>query len=401
MNYKNKNLDFSKLKDETKLIRGGVHRSNIGETSEAIFLNSGFCYNSAEIAENRFNGEEPGYVYSRYLNPNLKMLEDKLALIEGAESACVMASGMAAVFASIMCQIKCGDHFIASKVLFGSCHHIATHILPNYGIEVTLVEGTKKEDWEAAFRENTKVVFIETPANPNLEIIDIKMVADLCKKSGASFIVDNIFASPFCQKPLSLGADIVVYSTTKHMDGQGRTLGGCVLGSEKFIKETLLPFHRHTGPALSPFNAWIISKSLETFDMRMERHCSNALKIATFLEGHKGIKKVIYPYLKSHPSYNIARIQMLNGGSMLAFEIDGDKERTFKFMNNLNLIDISNNLGDSRSLITHPATTTHSNIKPEEQLKINITTSMCRFSVGLENVGDLINDLTQALHNNG
>lgn len=397
MNYKNKNLDFSKLKDETKLIRGGLERSNIGETSEAIFLNSGFCYNSAEIAENRFNGEEPGYVYSRYLNPSLKMLEDKLALIEGSESACVMASGMAAVFASIMCQIKCGDHFIASKVLFGSCYHIATQILPNYGIEVTLVEGTKKEDWEAAFKENTKVVFVETPANPNLEIIDVKMIADLCKKSGTSFIVDNIFASPFCQKPFPLGADIVIYSTTKHMDGQGRTLGGCVLGSEEFIKETLLPFHRHTGPALSPFNAWIISKSLETFDMRMERHCSNALKIATFLEGHDKIKKVLYPHLKSHPGYYIAKAQMLNGGAMLAFEVNGSKEETFKFMNNLKLIDISNNLGDSRSLITHPATTTHSNIEPEEQLKINITPSMCRLSVGLENADDLIDDLESAL----
>lgn len=397
-NYKNKNIDFKKLHLETQMVRGGTIRSNFGETSEAIFLNSGFAYNSAEIAESRFNGEEPGYVYSRYLNPSLKMLEDKLALLEGAESACVMASGMAAVFASIMCQIKAGDHFIASKVLFGSCFHIATKILPNYGIEVSLIDGTSEEEWKKAFKKNTKVVFIETPANPNLEIIDIKLVADLCKKNGAKLIVDNIFASPFCQKSFEFGADIVVYSTTKHMDGQGRTLGGCVLGSEEFIKETLLPFHRHTGPALSPFNAWIILKSLETFTLRMERHCQNAKKIAEFLESHKKIKKVLYPTLKSHPQFEIAQKQMINGGAMLAFEVNGGKKETFAFMNRLNIIDISNNLGDAKSLITHPATTTHSNISREEQEKIGITESMCRLSVGLENVDDLINDLKSALN---
>lgn len=397
MTYKNKNLDFQNLNLETKLVRGGSMRSNFGETSEAIFFNSGFSYNDAATAENRFNGEEPGYVYSRYLNPTLQMLEDKLALIEGAEAACVMASGMAAVFASIMCQIKAGDHFIASKVLFGSCFHIATKILPNYGIDVTLVDGPNKEEWEKAFKPNTKVVFIESPANPNLEITDVEFVGKLCKKHGASFIVDNIFATPYCQKPFELGADIVVYSTTKHMDGQGRSLGGCVLGSEEFIKETLLPFHRHTGPALSPFNAWVILKSLETFSLRIERHCQNAAKLAEFLEQHPKIKKVIYPHLKSHPQYDIAKKQMSSGGAMLAFEVDGSKEETFKFMNNLQIIDISNNLGDAKSLITHPATTTHSNLEPEEQLKINVTPSLCRLSVGLENADDLINDINNAL----
>ncbi len=397
MSYKNKNLDFSKLQLETKLVRGGTIRSDFGETSEAIFLNSGFAYNSAETAESRFNGEAPGYVYSRYLNPTLKMLEDKLILIEGAEAACVMASGMAAVFASIMCQIKAGDHFIASKVLFGSCFHIATKILPNFGIDVTLVEGTDEATWRKAFKKNTKVVFIETPANPNLEIIDIKMIAKLCKKQGASLIIDNIFASPFCQKPLELGADIVVYSTTKHMDGQGRTLGGCVLGSEKFIKEILLPFHRHTGPALSPFNAWVILKSLETFGLRMERHCSNAKKIAEFLEKNPKVKRVLYPSLKSHPQFEIARKQMTSGGAMLAFEVKGKKKDCFAFMNRLKIIDISNNLGDAKSLITHPATTTHSNMKRDEQEKIGISETMCRLSVGLENAEDLISDLKQAL----
>jgi O-succinylhomoserine sulfhydrylase len=386
MSYKNKNLDFSKLALETKLVRGGTIRSNFGETSEAIFLNSGFCYNEAETAEKRFNGEEPGYVYSRYLNPSLKMLEDRLSLIEEAEATCVMASGMAAVFASIMCQIKAGDHFIASKVLFGSCFHIATKILPNYGIEVTLVDGTNEEE---AFKKNTKVVFIETPANPNLEIVDIKFVAKLCKKHKASLIVDNIFASPFSQSPFKLGADIVVYSTTKHLDGQGRTLGGCVMGSEKFIKEILLPFHRHTGPALSPFNAWVILKALETFSLRMERQCSNAKKVAEFLDKHPKVKRTLYPSLKSHPQFEIAKKQMKNGGAMLAFEVMGKKKDCFAFMNRLRIIDISNNLGDSKSLITHPSTTTHSNISKEEQEKIGISETMCRLSVGL--------DLKQAL----
>jgi O-succinylhomoserine sulfhydrylase len=397
MNYKNKDIDFSKVGVETKMIRGGSLRSNFGETSEAIFLNSGFCYNSAEIAESRFNGEDPGFVYSRYVNPSLKMLEDKLALLEGCESACVMASGMSAVFASIMCQVKAGDHLIASRVLFGSCFHIVTKILPNYGIEVTLVDGTNHDEWKNAFKKNTKVVFIETPANPNLEIIDIKFVADLAKKWGASLIVDNIFASSYSQNAFDFGADIVVYSTTKHFDGQGRTLGGAVLGSQSFIKETLLPFHRHTGPALSPFNAWVIFKALETYQMRMERHCANAKKIAEFLEGNAKIQKVYYPELKSHKQFNIAQKQMKNGGAMIAFETVGTKKTCFNFLNSLQIIDISNNLGDAKSLITHPSTTTHSNISLEDQRKIGINETMCRLSVGLENVEDLINDLKSGL----
>ncbi len=397
MNYKNKPIDFKNLHLETKMVRGGTLRSNFGETSEAIFLNSGYCYNDAETAESRFNGEDPSFVYSRYLNPSLKMLEDKMALLEGAEAACVMGSGMAAVFASIMCQIKAGDHFIASKVLFSSCFYIATKILPNYGIEVTLVDGPNEDEWRKAFKKNTKVVFIETPANPTLEIVDIKFVADLCKQHGASFIVDNIFASPFSQSPFEFGADIVVHSTTKHIDGQGRTLGGCVLGSQHFIKEVLLPFHRHTGPALSPFNAWVALKSLETFGLRMERHCENAKKIAEFLENHPKIKRVFYPTLKSHPQFETAQKQMKNGGSMMAFEIQGDKKDTFAFMNRLQLVDISNNMGDSKSLITHPATTTHFSMGRVEQEKIGITESMCRLSVGLEHADDLIADLKQAL----
>jgi len=397
MNYKNKSLNFNHYKNETKMIRGGSIRSNFGETSEAIYLNSGFCYNSAEVAESRFNGEDPGYVYSRYINPSLKMLEERINLLENSEASCVMASGMSAVFASIMCQIKAGDHFIASRVLFGSCYHIATKILPNYGIEVSLVDGTNQDEWRKAFKKNTKVVFIETPANPNLEIIDIEFVASLCKKHNASLIVDNIFASSYSQKAFDLGADIVIYSTTKHFDGQGRTLGGVVLGSQSFIKDTLLPFHRHTGPALSPFNAWIIFKALETYQMRMERHCMNARKIADFLDSHPKIQRVYYPELKSHKQFEIAQKQMKNGGSMIAFETIGSKANCFKFMNNLQIIDISNNLGDSKTLITHPSTTTHSNISLDEQKKIGINDTMCRLSVGLENADDLIEDLKISL----
>lgn len=385
-------------KTSTKLVRGGTLRSNFGETSEAIFLNSGFCYDSAETAESRFDGTAPGYVYSRYLNPNLKMLEDRLVLMEpGAEAACVVASGMAAVFASIMCSIKPGDHLIASKVLFGSCHYIVTQILPRFGVEVTLVDGPDLKKWEKAFRKNTTHVFIETPANPTLELVDIAAVGKLCKKHKAFFIVDNIFASPLLQHPFLMGADCVVYSTTKHMDGQGRTLGGAVLGSEKFIKEVLLPFHRHTGPALSPFNAWITLKGLETLDLRMERHCQNAHAVAKFLEGHKSVGKVLYPGLKSFPQYALAKKQMKDGGNMIAFELKGGKKAAFAFMNKLKIIDISNNLGDAKSLITHPATTTHSNIPAKERAAIGITDGMMRLSVGIEDGADLVADIKQAL----
>ena len=411
MDYRNKetknNNQEHKLSDcklnecklQTKLIRGGTMRSNFGETSEAIFLNSGFCYNDAETAENRFNGEEPGYVYSRYLNPNLKMLEEKLCMLEkGAEAACVMASGMAAVFASIMCQIKAGDHVLANKVLFGSCYHILANILPNYGVSVDFIDAKDNDAWEKAFKENTKLVFIESPANPNLELVDIEFLARLCKKNQAKLIVDNIFATPLIQSPLELGADIVVYSTTKHMDGQGRTLGGAVLGNSEFINEILLPFHRHTGPALSPFNAWIILKALETFALRYEKHVANAQKIAEFLQNHTKIAKVLYPNLASHPQYQLAKKQMKSGGALIAFEIKENKKDCFKFLNNLTLIDISNNLGDAKTLITHPATTTHSNIAEEQRLALNITNNMLRLSVGLEDAEDLIADIANSLN---
>lgn len=397
MNYLNKKQK-KQLKPQTTLIRGGLERSNYGETSEALFLNSGFCYNDAETAESRFNGENPGYVYSRYVNPNLKALEDKLIQIEsGAQAACVMASGMAAVFGSIMCQIKSGDHVLANKVLFGSCYHILANILPNYGVEVDFIDAADNNAWDKSFKQNTKVVFLESPANPNLELADISHIANLCKANNSFLIVDNIFATPLCQSPLELGADAVIYSTTKHMDGQGRTLGGAVIGSENFIKETLLPFHRHTGPALSPFNAWIVTKSLETFALRYDYHVKNAKKIAEFLESHKKIAEVIYPGLESHPQYHLAKKQMRSGGAMIAFKVKGSKAECFTFVNKLEIIDISNNLGDSRSLITHPATTTHSNIAEEERDILGITNNLLRLSVGIEDVEDLIADISAAL----
>lgn len=389
-NEKNWNLN-------TKLVRGGTKRSNFGETSEAIFMNSGFCYDNAETAESRFNGKAPGFVYSRYTNPTLAMLEERLALVEGAEKACVMASGMAAVFASMMCQLKTGDHVIANRVLFGSCYYIITQILPRFGIDVTLVDGKNNKEWEKAFRKNTKVVFIESPSNPNLELVDIKFIGALCKKHKASFIVDNIFATPLLQHPLKLGADLVVYSTTKHIDGQGRTLGGAVLGKEKFITEVLLPFHRHTGPALSPFNAWVALKGLETLELRIKKHVENAEIIANFLASHSKIDRVFYPGHKSHPQYELARRQMKSGGNMIAFEVKGGKKAAFKMLNKLEIIDISNNLGDAKSLITHPASTTHSNIEATERKKLGINEGMLRLSVGIEDISDLLKDLEKAL----
>lgn len=392
-----KKQDPKTWKLATKLVRGGTRRSQFGETSEAIFMNSGFCYDSAETAESRFNGTAPGFVYSRYLNPTLAMLEDRLALMEGAERCCVQASGMAAVFSSMMCQLKAGDHVVASRVLFGSCYYIITQILPRFGIKYTLVDGADLESWRKAFRKNTALVFIESPANPTLSIVDVAAVAKLCKKAGAKLIVDNVFSTPLLQHPLKLGADIVVYSTTKHIDGQGRSLGGAVLSSRKFIDEVLMPFHRHTGPALSPFNAWVILKGLETLPLRVERHCQNAARVAAMLEAHPKIARVWYPGLKSHPQYDIAKKQMSAGGPMVAFEVKGGKKAAFKFMNKLGVIDISNNLGDAKSLLTHPATTTHSNISADERKQLGISDALLRLSVGIEDGDDLVRDIENAL----
>lgn len=388
----------SKWQCETKLVRGGRLQSDAGETSEALFLNSSYSYDSAEEGEARFSGEIEGFKYGRYSHPNLAMLEQRLTLMEdGAEACTVTASGMAALFAALMCQIKSGDHVVASRVLFSSCHYIITQILPRFGVSFTLVDGADIEGWQAAINGNTKCVFIETPANPTLELVDIAAVAALCKKVGAQLIVDNVFATPMLQHPLKLGADVVMYSTTKHIDGQGRTLGGAVLGSKRFIEETLLPFVRHTGPHMSPFTAWVLLKSLETLHIRMERHCENAEKIVSILSGHPQVSRLIYPSLASHPQHDTFKKQMRHGGAIVGFELKGGKQSAFRFMNGLQLIDISNNLGNSKSLITHPASTTHASIGADERARLGIGDGLLRLSVGIENAEDLKNDILQAL----
>ncbi|MEQ1789212.1 MAG: aminotransferase class I/II-fold pyridoxal phosphate-dependent enzyme [Rickettsiales bacterium] len=382
---------------ETKLVRGGRLQSDAGETSEALFLNSSFSYETAEEGEARFDGSIEGFKYGRYSHPNLAMLQERFSLMEDAEDCVVTASGMAAVFASLMCQLKTGDHVVASSVLFSSCNNIITQILPRFGITYTLVDTGDNEGWKNAIGKNTACVFVETPANPTLELVDIAFVASLCKAQGACLIVDNVFATPLLQSPLKLGADVVVYSTTKHIDGQGRTLGGAVLGNKKFIQEKLMPFVRHTGPHMSQFNAWLLLKSLETLHLRIERHCSNAEIIAAALDNHPAISRLLYPSLPSHPQYEIAKKQMSSGGAIIAFEIKGGKKAAFKFMNALKIVDISNNLGNSKSIITHPASTTHASLGLENLKKIGISDSLLRLSVGIENSDDLIDDILGAL----
>jgi O-succinylhomoserine sulfhydrylase len=383
---------------ETQLVRGGLDRSAQGETSEALFLNSGFVYETAADAEARFKGEQDGFIYSRYGNPTVAMFEERLRLLEGAEACFATASGMAAVFASLMCQLKAGDRLVASRALFGSCHHIITQILPRFGVEAVLVDGTDLNQWEEALTPGTAAVFLETPANPTLDLIDLRAVSDLAHKVGARVVVDNVFATPMLQKPLQLGADVVVYSATKHIDGQGRCLGGAVLATKHFVDDKLMPFMRHTGPSLSPFNAWVLVKGLETLPLRVGKMCANALDLATHLENLPGIARVIYPGLDSFPQKTLREEQMPDGGgTLIAFEVDGGKEAAFRCMDRLRIVDISNNLGDSKSLITHPQTTTHRAISDEERAAIGVTPGLVRLSVGLEGVVDLKGDFTQAL----
>jgi O-succinylhomoserine sulfhydrylase len=379
------------------MVRGGLTRSGFDETSEALYLTSGYVYSSAEEAEAAFKGDKERFVYSRYANPTVSMFEERLRLLEGAEACRATASGMSAVFASLMAQLKTGDRVVASRALFGSCQYIVAELLPRYGIESVLVDGTDLKAWEQALAKGAKAVFLETPSNPTLEVIDIQAVSELAHAAGATVIVDNVFATPVLQRPLALGADVVVYSATKHIDGQGRTMGGAILCSEAFIKDHLQMFYRHTGPSMSPFNAWVMVKGLETLDLRVERHCANALKLAEFLEGQSGVTKVLYPGLPSHPQAELAKRQMSGGSTLVAFEVAGGKARAFRMMNALATIDISNNLGDSKSLITHPATTTHQRLKPEERAELGISDGLLRLSVGLEDPDDLIEDLEQAL----
>ncbi len=381
----------------TQLVRGGLARSGFGETSEALFLNSGFVYDSAEEAEARFKGEAEGFVYSRYGNPTVRMFEERLAALEGAEACFATASGMAAVFASMMCHLKAGDRVVAGRALFGSCHHIITQILPRFGIETQLVDGPDLDQWREALAPGAAAVFLESPANPTLELIDIPEVCDLARAAGAKVIVDNVFATPLLQKPFELGADIVVYSATKHIDGQGRCLAGAVLGSRSYIDETLQLFMRHTGPALSPFNAWVMLKGLETLELRVARQCETALTLAELLQNQDGVERVLYPGLPSHPQHDLAQQQMTGAGTLVTFELPGGKPQAFAFLNALELIDISNNLGDTKSLITHPTTTTHRAMGPEGRAQIGVTDGMIRLSVGLEDPADLAEDLLQAL----
>jgi O-succinylhomoserine sulfhydrylase len=386
-----------KWRRATRLVRGGTERSSHGETSEAIFLTSGYVYDGPAEAEARFKGDAPGYVYSRFGNPTVAMFERRLALLEGAEACKATSTGMAAVFASLMAQLRAGDHVVSSRALFGSCLYIVSDLLPRYGIEVTLVDGTDLAQWKAAFRPDTRCVFLESPSNPTLEVIDLKAVSALAKQCGARLIVDNVFATPLLQPAMDLGADIVVYSATKHIDGQGRCLGGAILSSQAFVDDELLPFLRHTGPSLSPFNAWVLLKGLETLELRVERMCANALAVAKFFEARDEVENVLYPGLESHPQFALAQSQMSAGGTVVSFKLPGGKAAAFDFLDRLQLIDISNNLGDAKSLITHPATTTHQRLEPGERAALGISDGLLRLSVGLEDVEDIKDDLAQAL----
>jgi len=385
------------LQPQTHAVRTGLSRSGFGETSEALYLTSGFTYANAEQAVDSFTDETDHFVYGRFANPTIAMFEQRLAAIEGAEFCVATGSGMSAMFASIACLVKAGDRIVASAAMFSSCYVVLTEILPKWGVTTELVQGNDAEAWARALSKPTVAVFIETPSNPMLEIVDIAMVSELAHKVGATVIVDNVMASPILQKPLKHGADVVMYSATKHIDGQGRVLAGAILGSFSYIHEHLNPFVRHTGPSLSPFNAWVLVKSLETMSMRVEQMSKSAEKIAHFLEARPEIKHVRYPSLRSHAGYEIAQKQMSGGGSTIGIEFSGDRSKVFAFMNALRVIDISNNLGDSKSLITHPASTTHRRLAPEVQAEMGINESVMRLSVGLEHPEDLLKDLEQAL----
>ncbi|RFC67116.1 MULTISPECIES: O-succinylhomoserine sulfhydrylase [Mesorhizobium] len=381
----------------TNLVHGGTMRSGFGETSEAIYLTQGFVYDSAEGAEARFKGEEPGFIYSRYANPTVDMFERRMCLLEGAEEARAMSSGMAAVSNALLCGVKAGDHVLAAKALFGSCRYIIETLMPRYGIESTLVDGSKVENWANAVRPNTKLMFLESPTNPTLEVVDIRAVADIANSIGATLVVDNVFATPLQQKPLELGAHVVVYSATKHIDGQGRCLGGVVLSNKKWIDENLHEYFRHTGPSLSPFNAWTLLKGLETLPLRVKQATESAGRIADFLADHPKVARVVYPGRADHPQADIIKRQMSGGSTLICFDVKGGKKSAYAFENGLEIIRISNNLGDTKSLITHPATTTHKNVPEEARAELGIDAGTLRLSVGLEDTDDLLEEIESAL----
>ena len=389
--------DKPKYRMATNLIHAGRIRSNMAENSEALFLTSGFVYDSAEQAEAVFANQIQHYQYTRFSNPTVAMLEARLAAIEGAEACRCTATGMAAVHAAMLSALKAGDRVVASRALFGSCHWIVSTLLPQYGIEAVFVDGVDLGAWASALSVRTAVVLLETPSNPMLDIIDLRAVAELAHAAGAIVVVDNVFATPLLQRPLEFGADVVVYSATKHMDGQGRVLGGAVLSSQKWIDEVFQPFFRNTGPTISPFNAWVILKGLETMALRVNAQSANAEAVAKFLESSPKISRCLYPSLASHPQRQLAMAQMSGGGTVVAFELAGGKAAAFRMLNALRIVTISNNLGDTKSLVTHPATTTHMRIGPEERGRLGISDGIVRLSVGLEDARDLIADLGQAL----
>jgi len=386
-----------KYRPETQLVHAGILRSPFGETSESLFLTQGYVYDSSLSAEKRFKNEEPGYQYSRFSNPTVTMFEQRMAALEAAAAARATATGMAAVTTALMGQVRAGDHIVASKALFGSCLYVVQEHLPRYGVASTLVNGTNLDEWRKAVRPNTKTFFLETPTNPALEVIDIKGVADIAHEAGATLVVDNVFSTPLFQKPLALGADCVVYSATKHIDGQGRCLGGVILGSEKFIQDHIHTLIRQTGPSLSPFNAWVLLKGLETLAVRVRRQTDTAATVAVALAEHPKISRLIYPGRSDHPQAEVVQRQMHGGSTLVAFEIKGGKSAAFRFQDALSLIRISNNLGDAKSLITHPATTTHQRLTPAARAELGISDGLVRLSCGLEHPDDIVEDVFAAL----
>jgi O-succinylhomoserine sulfhydrylase len=387
----------NKWRPATQLVHGGTLRSQYGEMSEAIYLTQGFAYDSSEAAEARFKGETEGYIYARYGSPTNDMFEKRMCALEGAEEARATASGMAAVSAALLCMLKAGDHIVAARALFGSCRWVVETLAPRYGIECTLVDGRDLANWEKAIQPNTKVFFLESPTNPTLEVIDIAGVAKLANQIGAKVVVDNVFATPLFQKPLELGAHVVVYSATKHIDGQGRSLAGVILSDREWVTEHLQDYYRHTGPAMSPFTAWTLIKGLETLPLRVKQQTENAAQVADFLAEHNHVAKVVYPGRKDHPQADIIAKQMTGGSTLVCFELKGGKEAAFKLQNALDVVTISNNLGDTRSLITHPATTTHKNLTDEARAELGISPGTVRFSAGIEDAQDLLEDFAKAL----
>src|SRR5215469_5840116 len=387
----------SRYRPETRLVHSGTLRSEFGETSEGLFLTQGYVYDSAEQCEARFKGEDPGFIYSRYSNPTIAMFERRMIELEGAEACRSTATGMAAVTTAMLAPLKAGDHVVAAKQLFGSCRYVVEDLLPRYGIETTLVNGLDLNEWKKAMRPNTRSLFLESPTNPTLDVLDIPGIAEIAHNGGARLIVDNVFATPLWQSPLSLGADVVVYSATKHIDGQGRCLGGVILSTEAFIAEHIHNFMRQTGPSLSPFNAWVLLKGLETLALRVRAQTETAAKIADALATHPKVPRLVYPGRADHPQAALVKKQMRAGSTLVGFEVKGGKSGAFRCLNTMKLTRISNNLGDSKSLVTHPATTTHQRLKPDARAELGISDGFIRFSTGLEHADDLIEDLVQAL----